>query len=96
MFLALVHHAEFVVSNSFHATAFSLIFHKQFVVFNRSESINTRMRDLAYLSGTGNRLISQFESTNLEMINYGLVQHKLDSTIENSKDYIAMVLGAVK
>ena len=95
-FLALVHHAEFVVSNSFHATAFSLIFQKQFVVFNRSESINTRMRDLVYLSGTGNRLISQFESTNLEVIHYGLVQHKLDSTIENSKDYIAMVLGAVK
>lgn len=95
-FLALVHHAEFVVSNSFHATAFSLIFQKQFVVFNRSESINTRMQDLAYLSGTGNRLISQFESTNLGVINYGLIQHKLDSAVENSKDYISMVLGAVK
>lgn len=96
MFVGLVHHAEFVVSNSFHATAFSLIFQKQFVVFNRREGINTRMRDLAYLSGTGNRLISQYESTNLGMIHYGLVQHKLDSAIENSKDYIAMVLGAVK
>lgn len=96
MFVGLVHHAEFVVSNSFHATAFSLIFQKQFVVFNRREGINTRMRDLAYLSGTGNRLISQYKSTDLGMIHYGLVQHKLDSAIENSKDYIAMVLGAVK
>ena len=96
VFLALVHHAEFVVSNSFHATAFSIIFQKQFVVFDRREGINTRMRDLAYLSGTGNRLITQYESTVLGMIHYSLVQHKLDSTIENSKDYIAMVLGAVK
>lgn len=47
-FLNLVHHAQFVVSNSFHATAFSLIFRKQFVVFNRQEHINTRMRDLLY------------------------------------------------
>lgn len=39
-FLWLIDHAEFVISNSFHATAFSIIFHKQFLVADRMENIN--------------------------------------------------------
>lgn len=50
-FLYLVHHAQLVVSNSFHATAFSLIFGKPFTVFDRSEKINARMRDLIEAAG---------------------------------------------
>ena len=47
--ISLISNAKFVVSNSFHAVAFSVIFNKQFVVFNRSENINTRMRDFVNL-----------------------------------------------
>lgn len=93
-FLGLVHHAQFVVSNSFHATAFSLIFEKQFAVFDRQEHINTRMRDLMGLSGTDDRLISQWGNTCLGMIDYGRVRARLDAETEKSKAYIQMVLGA--
>lgn len=45
-FLWLLANAEFVVSNSFHATAFSLIFNKPIIVVGRTEGINSRMIDL--------------------------------------------------
>lgn len=56
-FLNLVFHAEFVLTNSFHALAFSLIFNKQMYVFNRSTAINTRMFDLLLLFNVSDRMI---------------------------------------
>lgn len=94
-FLTLVHNAEFVVSNSFHATAFSLIFHKQFAVFNRNEKINTRMQDLAQLAGIQERLITDAD-VNLEEIDYFRVNEKLENVIGESKTYIRQVLDSVK
>lgn len=91
-FLALVHHAEFVVSNSFHATAFSLIFQKQFVVFNRSESINTRMRDILALVGADHQLVIN-ANQNLDEIDYHCIGEKLACVIQQSKKYIADVIG---
>ncbi|MCF2684312.1 polysaccharide pyruvyl transferase family protein, partial [Faecalicatena contorta] len=43
-FVALIKDAEMVVTNSFHCTAFSIIFHKQFVVFERQmENVTEQM-----------------------------------------------------
>ena len=92
MFVGLVHHAEFVVSNSFHATAFSLIFQKQFVVFNRQEHINTRMRDILALVGADLRLMTNVDE-NLDEIDYNCVGEKLACAIQQSKKYIADVIG---
>lgn len=61
-FLALIKNAAFVLSNSFHATAFSLIFQKQFFVFERLENINARMRDLLKVVGCGERLFTGRET----------------------------------
>lgn len=91
-FLNLVHHAQFVVSNSFHATAFSLIFRKQFVVFNRQEHINTRMRDLLTLVGTESQLMENAEQR-VETVDYCLVSRKLDSAVAQSKAFITTVAG---
>lgn len=95
-FLWLIHHAQFVISNSFHATAFSLIYQKQFVVFNREEGINTRMRDLIYGIGLENRMICGKESTELDYINYASVEKNLKVKIDESKAFIYRVLSGVK
>ena len=90
-FLSLVRNANFIVSNSFHATAFSLIFEKQFAVFNRNEKINTRMHDLLKTVGLENRII--FDGfRELTEIDYAVVNPKLANEIENSKQYINKVL----
>lgn len=55
-FLGYVHHADYVVTNSFHATAFSLIFHKSFVTFSHG-SRNARLSNLLDKAGLSNRLV---------------------------------------
>jgi len=57
-FLGYIKNAEFIISNSFHATAFSLIFNKNFYVLNRNEMINMRMSDLLSDMGLDDRIIS--------------------------------------
>ena len=95
MFVGLVHHAEFVISNSFHATAFSLIFQKQFVVFNRSERINTRMRDLISLVGLSDCLMND-PRVKCSQIDYRQVAEKLDEKIVDSKAFIKKVISGVR
>ena len=92
----LIQHAEFVVSNSFHATAFSIIFQKQFVVFTRKESINTRMQDLVSQLGISECLIQENGKSKLKMIDYKIVEKQLSKEVSNSKAYIMEVLNSKK
>ena len=85
-FLSLVDGASFVLSNSFHATAFSLIFQRPFMVYDRCENINTRMRDLMVTVGLSHR------SSADAPIDWTAVQMRLDKEITASKAYIDSVL----
>ena len=86
-FLELVKNANFILSNSFHATAFSIIFERQFSVYERKEKINTRMRDL---------LVSLDISMEEDCIDYGNVNTLLSEQISYSKKYIDKVICAVR
>lgn len=51
-FLSLIYHCDAFVSNSFHGTAFSIIFNKPVFVFNRHRhKVNSRMESLMSLFG---------------------------------------------
>jgi hypothetical protein len=93
-FLTLLSNAKFVVSNSFHAVAFSGIFKKQFTVFNRSEKINTRMRDFVNLLEIEQVLISNTdECQNYNYtIDYDNFDEKLATLTQQSKDYLINAL----
>lgn len=54
-FLSLIRNAEYVVSNSFHATAFSLLYARQFVTFLK-DGTGSRMEDLLRSVGLENRI----------------------------------------
>lgn len=69
-FLSLVNHSSFVISNSFHATAFSLIFQKNFCVVNRKEGINERMKSLLGDLQLGDRIISEYNLNVPKNINF--------------------------
>lgn len=45
-FVSLIKNASYVVSNSFHGTAFAIIYNVPFVVLDRPDGLNVRMRDL--------------------------------------------------
>lgn len=94
-FVSLVKNAQFIISNSYHAAVFSLLYNKQFIIINRTENINTRMRDLLLLVNLKNRLVSE-ESYSLEdimsLINYEEVNKILEKQISISKDYLQSIM----
>ena len=94
-FLGLVQEADFVLSNSFHATAFSTIFERDFAVVERMEKINTRMRDFTTMLGIPERLIQPGSSVSSK-IDWDRVRNRLKTEITHSKTYIDRVLGSVK
>ena len=93
-FLTLLSNAKYVVSNSFHAVAFSAIFKKQFTVFNRSEKINTRMRDFVNLLDIQDVLISNAKEVEnySYTIDYDAFDKKLTSVKMISKDFLINAL----
>lgn len=88
-FLSLVYYSSFNITNSFHALAFSLIFNKQFVVINRTDKINTRMRDLLDMLGLEKHLVSNYEKfLERKDINYDDVNKKVEDKKEFSKNFL--------
>ena len=95
-FISYIKNAEFVISNSFHGTAFSIIFERQFIVVNRKEAINTRMRDLLRILNIENRLISENYDLNniIEEIDYKILEKYLTKKVKLSKEYIKEVTSS--
>lgn len=92
-FLSLIKNAKFVISNSFHATAFSIIYNVPFCVVNRKEDINTRMKDLLSLLGMKNRLLSVDSQLDLvDLFRISNYSDLLTQNINDSKKYISKVL----
>lgn len=93
-FLGLIRGAQCILSNSFHATAFSVIFQKDFYVFMRHEGINTRMQDLMKDLGLSSRLVSgeRVDELVVSSIDYQRVEEKRESMAAYSKKYIDEVL----
>lgn len=91
VFVSLIKHAQCVISNSFHGTAFSLIYGVPFFVVNRKDGLNVRMKDLLSHYEMADRLITPDAPDGLLMsdIYYGPVQERLTRDIENSKSFLS-------
>ena len=49
-FLSLIRNASYIVSNSFHGTAFAILFQIPYSVIDREDGLNVRMHDLQQLN----------------------------------------------
>ena len=86
--------AEFVVTDSFHACVFSILFHKPFVVIGNKTRGYSRFESLLKLFGLENRLIenvSQFEPSLLNPLSDD-VYIKLDEYRNNSIGFLNRAL----
>lgn len=86
-FVSLIYNAECVVSNSFHATAFSIILQKDFYVFNRNWKINTRMHDLVVDFNLKERLIEK-KPDKLDEIDWQKIEKIYIEKVKQSKEFI--------
>lgn len=71
-FISLIKNAKYFISNSFHGTIFSLIFHIPFIVVKRTQgNVNSRMESLLRIVGAEDRLIGDIaELANFKEINF--------------------------
>lgn len=91
-FINLIKYAEYVCTDSFHGTVFSIINHKDFFTFSRyekevQESTNTRLVSLLKLLGLENRMNND-EIMNATITNYDDVDRKLLKLRDNSLTYL--------
>lgn len=89
-FLSLIDNAACVVANSFHATAFSVIFQKEFYTFGL-KGYNNSNRMIDFLEMIGER--RRFTPSNIQSsIDYSKVKFLLDKEIGRSKNFINQAL----
>lgn len=99
-FINLVSNAEYVLADSFHATIFSVLFHKKFFVLNRfvegsAGSTNSRLESLLGKLGLEERRIGSLSELNekyKDEIQYSAVDKTLNQWISDSKEYLKNAL----
>ena len=93
-FLGAIKNAQYVVTNSFHGTAFSLIFNKELYVFDNKER-GSRITGILEKAGLSNRILEE-KITEQEPIDYNKIQENLNKHIEDSKRFLLNALSAKK
>ena len=96
-FVNLILNAEAVVSNSFHATVFAIIFHKEFFVIERKERINTRVNDLLKVFGVEDRKMDHVKKLQTaKKINWQRIESILQKERKEAEEYLAKITGEKK
>lgn len=85
-FIYLFDKASFVITNSFHGTAFSIIFQRPFYTFKKKSSSNYRIEQLCSICGLSNRIIEDFNELTWD-INVN-IRKSFSENILSSKKYI--------
>jgi hypothetical protein len=92
-FLSLLIHADYILTNSFHGTAFSIIFNKDFYTYFLSghDKRNKRIEDLLSDINLQNRCIKNIDINNI--IDYSAVNFLLAKKKDESIDYLKYSLS---
>ncbi|MBP5489005.1 MAG: polysaccharide pyruvyl transferase family protein [Lachnospiraceae bacterium] len=90
--LQLLHDAEYVVTNSFHATVFSVLFRRKFFTVTKNDKdkgINVRMNDFLTEIGLGDRIFSVIpKQLDLSEIAYDDISRKIETMREQSLEFL--------
>lgn len=91
-FLTYMYYADYVITNSFHGTAFSINLNKQFWVYHPS-AFSTRIDSILQLTNLNDRLLSKvIEEKNLDLIDYvpvnSILNHERSKAEKFLKDNI--------
>lgn len=99
-FISLIKHADAVVTNSFHGTAFSVIFKKKFYSFTNSnlsgkKQLGSRINDLLLLLGLEERLNRDKGDMDCQGdVDFSEAFKKLEELKNKSKTYLIKEIGA--
>ncbi len=88
-FVNYIKNARYVCTNSFHCTAFSILFKKDFLVVPK-QSANSRMKSMIDKAGIENRFIykEKINDLNIQDLEVDYSKCNLEQWIKESKDYL--------
>lgn len=98
-FVNLIRHAEYVCTDSFHSTIFSMLHHKKFIVLDRysdklMKSRNSRIDNLCSRAGLSSRRFNcDIYNEMIQDIDYDAVDKKLQELRDDSMAYLNMALS---
>lgn len=87
-YLGLFENADFVVTSSFHGTAFSLIFNKSFYSLSHGNDKDSRQKTILKDLGLMDRFIKANDNLNYEPIDYSIVNPKLENLRQQSIKFL--------
>lgn len=90
--------AEFVLTDSFHACVFSIIFHKHFVVYCNEERGGTRLISMLRIVGLEDRMINSVQDfwqikANIPKIDWNEVDNRINKMKVQSVNYLQSALS---
>lgn len=95
-FINLIRHANYVCTDSFHGSVFSIIYHKQFIAFNRynsgSNSRNSRLDTLFHNIGLSRRFEKDLVDEIDRQVDWDIVDQKLAILRSKSSEFIEEAL----
>lgn len=86
-FINTIANAKFVITTSFHGTAFSLICRVPFYSIE-TQTKDNRIRDLLYSCGADDRIINKIPEKINNQLDWNTITQKLDIYINKSKSYL--------
>ena len=86
-FVSYIYHADAIFTSSFHGTAFSIIFEKQFYCFPHPK-YHERTDNLLNIAGLLDRYVYEGERLNDSLINYRIVAENMFSAINDSEKFL--------
>lgn len=88
-FLDLIANAKYVVTDSFHATAFSINFNTQFMIVF-PEKFSTRVESILKVTGLESRIVDNYKDTSLseKLIDFTEANKRLDEQRKIANEYI--------
>lgn len=95
--LSAIYYADYVITDSFHGTVFSLIFNKQFIVYGNVQRGLSRMQDLLNRVELADRLVTTnvFVGEKLKKdINWNSVNNRINLYMEKSMSYLKNALDS--
>ncbi len=94
--LATIRHAQYVITDSFHGTVFSIIFNRPFLTFDNSKRGNCRLHDLLHAFNIENRMCSDISQLTYKRLNTAIdweyVNRQKSQRIQDAKSFLMHVL----
>lgn len=93
LFLRKIRNASYVITNSFHAVAFSLIFKRNFAAVTSEDGLDSRYVDLLRAVGADAALTTPANLRYLTNFNYNLIDGSISELSSRSKNFLSEAIA---